>query len=217
MKHRLEVDSIILEFGNKRVLQDIYIQSETGKITGILGRNGAGKTCLMNIIYGELVTNEKSVRLDGESLLNGIRNPKIFKYLPQFNFIPKNLKVKRVFIDFELDFNNFTEYFPGFKKYYNVKLSSLSGGERRIIEVYSILASNARFCLLDEPFSHVMPIHIETLKAIIEIEKQKKGILITDHLYEHVTDISDYLYVISNGKTYLTKDLLDLRALGYIN
>ncbi len=213
----LEVDSIILEFGIKKVLQDVYIKSETGKITGILGRNGTGKTCLMNIIYGELVTNEKSVRLDGTAIINGSCNPKIFKYLPQFNYIPKNLKVKRVFNDFELDFKEFTEYFPEFEKYINIKLFNLSGGERRIIEVYSILASSAKFCLLDEPFSHIMPVHIETLKTIIKNEKYKKGIIITDHLYENVTEICDYLYVITNGKTYPANDLNDIKALGYTN
>jgi len=88
MIHSLEVDSIILEFGTKRVLQDVYLKNETEKITGILGRNGTGKTCLMNIIYGELETNEKSVRINGEAILNGYRNPYNFRYLPQFSYIP---------------------------------------------------------------------------------------------------------------------------------
>lgn len=217
MKHTLEVDSIILEFGIKRVLQDVYIKSETGKITGILGRNGTGKTCLLNIIYGELATNEKSVRLDGDAIITKSRNPKIFKYLPQYNFIPKKLTVKRIFNDFELDFKEFTKHFPEFEKYFKVKLFNLSGGERRIIEVYSILASHAKFCILDEPFSHIMPVNIETLKIIIENEKNRKGIIITDHLFEHVTEICDYLYVITNGKTFLVNDLNDIKALGYTN
>jgi len=217
MKHTLEVDSIILEFGIKRVLQDVYIKSETGKITGILGRNGTGKTCLLNIIYGELATNEKSVRLDGDAIITKSRNPKIFKYLPQYNFIPKKLTVKRIFNDFELDFKEFTKHFPEFEKYFKVKLFNLSGGERRIIEVYSILASHAKFCILDEPFSHIMPVNIETLKIIIENEKNRKGIPITDHLFEHVTEICDYLYVITNGKTFLVNDLNDIKALGYTN
>jgi len=62
-----------------------------------------------------------------------------------------------------------------------------------------------------------MPVHLETLKTILKNEKKNKGIIITDHLYEHVTEISDDLYVIANGKTYLTKDLNDLKTLGYTN
>jgi ABC-type lipopolysaccharide export system ATPase subunit len=217
MRHSLEVDSIILEFGTKRVLQDVYLKNETGKITGILGRNGSGKTCLMNIIYGELDTNEKSVRLNGEAIFNGFRNPNNFRYLPQFSYIPKNLKVDRIFKDFELDFSQFIDYFPEFEKYYKVKLHRLSGGEHRIIEIYSILASKTKFCMLDEPFSQIMPVHLETLKTILKNEKKNKGIIITDHLYDHVTEISDDLYVIANGKTYLTRDLDDLKTLGYTN
>ncbi len=143
MRHSLEVDSIILEFGTKRVLQDVYLKNETGKITGILGQNGSGKTCLMNIIYGELDTNEKSVRLNGEAIFIGFRNPNNFRYLPQFSYIPKSLKVERIFKDFELDFSQFIDHFPEFEKYYKVKLHRLSGGEHRIIEIYSIFTNNA--------------------------------------------------------------------------
>lgn len=217
MRHSLEVDSIILEFDTKRVLHDVYLKNETGKITGILGRNGSGKTCLMNIIYGELETNNKSIRLDGKVVFYGFRNPENFRYLPQFSFIPRNLKIKRIFKDFDLDFSQFTNEFPEFEKFYKVKLHRLSGGERRIIEIYSILASKAKFCMLDEPFSQIMPLHIETLKTILKNEKKNKGIIITDHLYEHVTEISDDLYVIANGKTYLTRDLDDLKTFGYTN
>jgi ABC-type lipopolysaccharide export system ATPase subunit len=217
MKHTLEVDSIILEFDTKRVLQDVYLKNETGKTTGILGRNGTGKTCLMNIIYGELKTNNKSIRVDGKAIFDGYRNPGIFRYLPQFNFIPRNLKIKRIFKDFNLNFSQFIECFPEFEKYYNLKVKNLSGGEKRILEIFSILASKTMFCMLDEPFSRVMPIHVDTIKSIINEEKKNKGIIITDHLYEHIIDICDDIYVILNGKTYLTKDRNDLIKLGYIN
>jgi len=69
--------------------------------------------------------------------------------------------------------------------------------------------------MLDEPFSHVMPVHIETIKNLILREKQKKGIIITDHLYKYIIDICDDLYVIRNGKTHLTKDVQDIEILGY--
>ena len=178
MKHSLEVDSIILEFDTKRILQDVYLKNETGKTTGILGRNGSGKTCLLNIIYGELKTNNKSIRLDGNAIYDGYRNPEILRYLPQFNFIPRNIKIKRIFKDFNIDFSQFIGYFPEFKKYYNSKIGNLSGGENRIVEIYSIIASKTKFCMLDEPFSQVMPVHVDTIKNIVRAEKEKKGIII---------------------------------------
>ncbi len=93
--------------------------------------------------------------------------------------------------------------FPDFWKFHFSKFRNLSGGEQRIIEIYAILASNTKFCMLDEPFSQVMPIYIGTIKSLIVREKQNKGIIITDHLYKHIIDICDNLYVISNGETYL--------------
>ncbi len=217
MNHSLEVDSIILEFGTKRVLQDIYLKNATGEITGILGRNGCGKTCLMNIIYGELKIIDKSIRVDGKTIFDGYRNPEILRYLPQVHFIPKSLTLKRIFRDFNLSFSRFIEYFPEFEKYYHSKLRKLSSGEKRIVEIYSIVASKTMFCMLDEPFSQVMPVHVESIKSIINKEKENKGIIITDHLYEHIIDVCEQVYVIVNGKTYLTKDKSDLVKLGYIN
>ena len=216
MKHYLEVDSVILAFGERRILQDVFLENKTGQITGILGRNGSGKTCLLNIIYGELKTADKSVRIDDTTIFEGYKHPDNLRYLPQFSFIPKKLRIKRIFKDFNLDFAQFTAYFPSFKKYYNSPLKNLSGGECRIVEIYTILASKTKFCLLDEPFSQIMPVHVQTIKNIINKEKQNKGIIITDHLYNHVLDICDNIYLIADGKTHLTKSKSDLVSLGYI-
>jgi ABC-type lipopolysaccharide export system ATPase subunit len=215
MNHTLEVDGVILEFNSKRILHDVYLKSETGKVTGLLGRNGSGKSCLMKIIYGELVPNDKSVRIDGHALPNRYRNPDDIRYLPQSEFIPKSLTVKRIFKNFELDFLDFANEFPEFEKFHNSKFKSLSGGEQRILEIYSILASKTKFCMLDEPFSQVMPVHVEKIKGLILREKKNKGIIITDHLYQYIIDICDNLYVISSGKTHLTKSLQDIERLGY--
>jgi len=215
MKHILEVDSVILEYGNKRVLQDIYLKIETGKVSGLLGRNGSGKTCLMNIIYGEIKTNDKSIRINGESVITDSRCPDIMRYLPQFEFMPRYVTVKRIFKEFKLDFGDFVNEFPGLNRYYKTNLGKLSSGAKRIVEIYSILASETKFCMLDEPFSQVMPVHVETIKKLIAKEKKNKGIIITDHLYKHIIDIFDDLYVLNNGKTYLAKSLQEIEELGY--
>ncbi len=69
--------------------------------------------------------------------------------------------------------------------------------------------------MLDEPFSHLMPLQIEKIIEILQHEKQTKGFLITDHLYRHVTDICDSLYLLTEGKIHLTKDITDIEKLGY--
>ena len=215
MTHKFEADSIILEFGARRILSDIYFRCETRKITGILGRNGQGKTCLMNIVYGNLNPTSKSIRFDGVAIFHAFKRPDLLTYLPQFNFIPSHLSLKRIFSDFDLDYKPFEKLFPEFTTQYKSTISRLSGGQRRLVEVYVIIKSNAQFSMLDEPFSHLMPLQIEKVKELLEIEKSKKGFLITDHMFRYVVEISDDLYVLSGGKTYLTKDVGDIEKLGY--
>lgn len=214
MIHILEADSIQLEFGARRILSDIYFKCETGKVTGLLGRNGQGKSCLLQIVYGSLVA-EKSVRFDGLSVPNAFKRPDLFAYLPQFNFIPKFLTIRRVFKDFNINFSAFEECFGEFSNQGNFRVGNLSGGERRLIELYIILKKQSEFIFLDEPFTHLNPIQIEKVKALISEEKEKKGILLTDHMFRHILDVSDNLYVLVNGKTHLIKEFSEVESLGY--
>ena len=69
--------------------------------------------------------------------------------------------------------------------------------------------------MLDEPFSQLMPLYIERLQVLLKEEKERKGFLISDHLFQQVTDIADQVYVLSNGKTHLIKELSDLERLQY--
>lgn len=216
MIHILEADGIILEIGDRRILSNIYFKCETGKITGVLGRNGQGKTCLMNIVYGSLDSLSKSVRFDGIPVSHPFKRPDLLTYLPQFNFIPSSLSVKRVFSDFSLDYEVFENYFPEFKAKNDFKIKNLSGGERRLVEVYVIIKSNSKFSMLDEPFSHLMPLQIEKVIEILHSEKRIKGFLITDHMYQHVSNICDDLYVLTDGKMHLTKNRTDVETLGYV-
>ncbi|MEP6677608.1 MAG: ATP-binding cassette domain-containing protein [Ferruginibacter sp.] len=214
MTHTLEADSIQLEFDGRNILSDIYINCHTGKISGLLGRNGAGKSCLMKIIYG-ILKCEKSIRVDNLAEYEAYKKPHLLLYLPQFNFIPKFLTIKRIFHDFELDFYLFEKRFPEFSSKYKRSFSYLSNGERRLAELYVILKSRSYFAMLDEPFTHFNPIQIDKVKELLVEEKVNKGLLITDHLFKHILDISDNLFILNNGKTYLTKSEDDIETLGY--
>lgn len=213
----MEADSIRLSFGNRCILSDIYVRCDTGKVTGLLGRNGQGKTCLMNMIYGSLKGENQSIRFDRTYIPYPVKRPDLLLYLPQFHFIPGRLKVARVFADYQLSFAAFTACFPEFRNRQNERTGNLSGGERRMIEVYLILKSAAQFIMLDEPFSHIMPLHLATLRQIITEEKQHKGILISDHMYREILDTADTIYVLKDGKTHLTKSHDDILKLGYAN
>lgn len=215
MKHVLEADGIQLEFNGRKILSDIYLQCETGKITGLLGRNGQGKSCLMNIIYGSLPC-EKSVRFDHVSIKEPYKRTDFIRYLPQFHYLPNSLSLRRIFTDFELEYNAFTERFPEFIGRQRDSIGRLSVGERRLTEMYVLIKSKSRFVMLDEPFTQLTPIQIEKVKLLLLEEKENKGLFITDHIYKHVVDISDSIYVLVNGKTHITKDITDLERLGYI-
>lgn len=214
MTHTLEADSIELAFDGRKILSGIYLKCETGKITGLLGRNGQGKTCLMKIIYGSL-SCEKSVRFDQVAYAEAYKQPNLLRYLPQFNFIPKSLSLKRVFQDFELDYSVFGKMFPEFASKYTTAVGNLSGGEHRLVELYVILKSKSLFAILDEPFTHLTPIQIEKVKELLLEERKHKGLLITDHMYQHVVDICDNLFVLSNGSTHAVKNIEDIETLGY--
>ncbi|MFT4023625.1 MAG: ATP-binding cassette domain-containing protein [Flavihumibacter sp.] len=216
MSHQLEIDGIQLAFGTRTILSDIYIKCETGKITGILGRNGEGKTCLMNVVHGSLAAGSKSIRFDTISIPRALKRPDLLGYLPQFNFIPSSLTLKRIFSDFNLDYAEFENHFTDFRSKYKSGFTRLSGGEKRLVEVYVIIKAAARFAMLDEPFSHLMPLQIEKVKELLMAEKQHKGFFITDHMYEHVIDICSDLYILTRGKTYRVKQLSDIEELGYV-
>lgn len=217
MNNILEIDSVIHHFGMQRILSDVYLKCSQGETVGILGRNGTGKTTLLRIIFGELETPNKSIRINKKSIYTPYKNQGLIRFLPQFNFILKSISLKKVFKNFELDFNDFVAMFPHFNKFYNTRLTKLSGGERRIVEIFSMLTAKSLFCLLDEPFTHIMPVHIETIKQLIEREKQKKGIIIIDHQYKNVIEICDKVYVIENGKTNLVISESDYKKFGYLN
>jgi len=216
MKNTLEIDGVYLRFGERDILKRIYIKSETGQITGILGRNGCGKSCLLNIIFGEMKAQDKSVRINGKGLYKDSRNSEDMRMLPQFNFLPKHIKVRQAFKHFDADYSEFCHLFNEFDKYSEFKIRELSYGNIRIMETFLVLKSNTKFCILDEPFSHLSPKNISTFIQIIKQEKEKKGIILTDHLYRYITDISDYLYVIANCASYKIKNIYELKKYGYL-
>ena len=217
MIHTLEADGIQLDFGLRKVLSDVYIKCETGKITGLLGRNGQGKSCLMNILLGTLNASSNSVRFDGKVIKNAGKRPDLLLYLPQFNFIPKSLKVAQVLNDFKLDIKDFEQRFASFSGRHDLRVDQLSGGQWRTLEIYIVVKTPSLFAMLDEPFTHLNPIQIEEIKGFLLEEKANTGLLITDHMYNHLLDISDSAYLLKDGRTHLAKSIQHLSELGYVS
>ncbi len=212
-----EIDNIELYFKKKRILNGVYLKAETGKVTGILGRNGCGKSCILNITFGNLKPKYKLVRINNKPILKPLYQTNFAALLPQHHFIPTTIKIKSIFKLFKISWNDFIVDFEAIKASENSNFNQLSGGERRLIETYIILKSHRKIILLDEPFSHLAPLYIEKIKTLISKEKQHKAIIITDHLYNHIIDVSDDLYLLKNGSTKLISTIKELEDYQYLN
>ncbi|MEZ4902562.1 MAG: ATP-binding cassette domain-containing protein [Spirosomataceae bacterium] len=210
----LEADSIDLSFRGRKILQNIYLKIPTNQVTALLGRNGSGKSCLLQIIFGTLTPTYKSVRWCGKYIELPFRKQGLMCYLPQHPLTPSSMRVEEAFRRYNVPLDTI-EYdkMPLLKPQ---RMGQLSGGERRFLETLMVLFSPVAFVLLDEPFSHLSPLYVEQLKAYIQTQKCKKGIIITDHLYKEVLAIADQTYLLQNGATYLlTNPYQELKDRGY--
>ena len=217
-RHILEADSIIKGFGHNNLLTDIYLKCATGEVLGILGRNGTGKSTLLQIIFGSLETENKSIRIDGQFyVIPFIASDKI-AYLPQGNFLPYNLTVYsiiRTFISNENRGKAIAEN-KRINPILSKKISALSGGERRYLEVLLILNLPTLFALLDEPFSQIEPLYRTNIKSLITFYRKEKGIIITDHDYVNLLDVSDKTLLLTGGALKTIEDRKQLIDYNYL-
>lgn len=216
-EHILEADSIIYSFGTKNLLTDIYIKCQTGEIVGLLGRNGSGKSTLLKILFGSLPASNKSIRIDGKIYNQPFAN-QLVVYLSQESFLPTNLslsKIVKIFIPSKEERSRVSEN-QRIKPHLKKKTNELSGGELRYFELLLLLNLNAPFVLLDEPFSGIEPIFKEQIKELLKDYRKDKGMIITDHNYRHIIDVSDRIMLLVDGACKPIKNLSDLEDYNYI-
>ncbi|MBS1680762.1 MAG: ATP-binding cassette domain-containing protein [Bacteroidetes bacterium] len=217
MKQILEFDSVSLNFGLRTILSSVSMNCATGEVVGLLGRNGSGKSCLMKIVFGCMNAEFKSVRINKSALYGNYLSKKQIGYLPQETMIPSYLTIRTAIKFFRLQPDQIIERLPFVKNWLDLKPYQCSGGSLRLLETMIIVLADQPFCFLDEPFSGLMPTNIEIVKDLIVAEKNRKGIIISDHLYRHVKNISDKIYILANGQTYLMKNEEHLVKYGYLN
>ena len=213
--HKLIVDSVVVRFGEKTVLSGGYITSETGMVTGLLGRNGAGKSCMFRALMGGLRVENVMVSIDGKPVDRRIIGKSI-KYLPQGRLIPEGMKLHRAFDLYGVNYWSFVDFSPKFSRHYDSPVYELSGGEARLAELYLVLMSDTPFYILDEPFTQVDPVNIDQVKALIRERSKDHGIIVTDHNYDALTSVADNLFVIADGYTSPVRCREDLVRHGYL-
>ncbi len=214
-RHKLIVDSVVVRFGQKTVLTGGYIASETGMVTGLLGRNGAGKSCMFRALMGGLRVENVMVSVD-EKPIDRQTIGRYIKYLPQGRLIPERMQLHRAFDLYGVNYWTFVNRVPKYSSLYDTPIYELSGGQARLAELFLVLLSDAPFYILDEPFTQVDPVSIDEVKALIRERSRDHGIIVTDHNYDAISSVADNLFVIADGYTNPVRCREDLVRNGYL-
>ena len=164
---------------------------------------------------GELKTQGLFVKFNDTVVTGSDEMGRYVKYMAQKTFLPPKMPLKQIFEYFGADYEAFTEDFPRFAMYPDTPVKELSGGEVRIVEIWLCLCSDAPFCILDEPFSYLAPVAVEVIQKLFRRQKEKMGIVVSDHNYEALLEIADEVLLLSDGYVHLIKDRSDLVRYGY--
>ncbi len=200
-------------YKSRTVVQDVSLDVTSGEVVGLLGPNGAGKTTCFYMIVGLVTADAGAIHLDGRDLthLPIHRRARLgISYLPQENSVFRRLTVEENIravlelqdmpeADVELRLNELLSDL-GIATLRGLVAISLSGGERRRLEIARALATRPSFVLLDEPFAGVDPIAVLDIQRIIGYLKERSiGVLITDHNVRETLGICDRAYIINEG------------------
>ena len=210
---KIETRQLVREYGKRRVVDGVDINVGAGEIVGLLGPNGAGKTTTFYMIVGLIAATAGRVFLDGDDLTDlpmYLRARLGIGYLPQEASIFRKMTV-------EQNIRAIAETLPlskaereasveehltelGLQHLANQKAYTLSGGERRRLEISRALVTRTKFLLMDEPFSGVDPISVsEVQKIIVQLKERGIGVLITDHNVRETLSIVDRAYLLHDG------------------
>ena len=210
----LSVRHLAKTYRSRRVVKDVSLTVHSGEIIGLLGPNGAGKTTSFYMIVGLVVSEGGSIHLDSDELTRlpmDVRARKGLGYLPQEASVFRKLTVEQNILGVleiipDLNAHQRQRRLDALLREFHIAHikhnlgMSLSGGERRRVEIARSLATQPRFILLDEPFAGVDPISVGDIQRIISHLKQIGiGVLITDHNVQETLRICDRAYIVNEG------------------
>ena len=210
---KLVADNIIKKYKSRTVVKGVSVEVAQGEIVGLLGPNGAGKTTSFYMIVGLVRPNYGQVLFDGKDITSFPMYKRAqmgIGYLPQEVSVFRNLSVEdnitailELFIKEKSKRKERLEELLsefGLTEHRKTMGQSLSGGQKRRVEIARALASDPKFILLDEPFAGVDPVAVEDIQSIVSKLKQKNiGVLITDHNVQETLAITDRTYLMFEG------------------
>ena len=209
----LTTHAIWKTYRGRAVVQDVNIDVQAGEIVGLLGPNGAGKTTTFYMVVGLIRPDKGTVYLEGKALTHLPMHQRArlgIGYLPQEASIFRKMTVsENILAILETISGSHAERLRRLEELLtefrltalrDTPGQTLSGGERRRVELARLLATSPRFVLLDEPFTGIDPIMVSDIQAFVRSLKEKGiGILITDHRVQETLNITDRAYIIHNG------------------
>ncbi|MBC7697427.1 MAG: LPS export ABC transporter ATP-binding protein [Bacteroidia bacterium] len=212
----LVVENLRKSYKTRTVVQDISLRLKSGEVVGLLGPNGAGKTTSFYMMVGLVALDEGRILLDGKDLSHmpiHMRARMGLSYLPQEPSIFRKLSVAENILAVlqlqEMTETEMDEKLESLLEELHIThirdnaAVSLSGGERRRVEIARCLASNPSFILLDEPFAGIDPIAVIDIQKIIRfLSARDIGVLITDHNVRETLGICDRAYIVNQGHVF---------------
>ncbi|MBE6903164.1 MAG: ABC transporter ATP-binding protein [Ruminococcaceae bacterium] len=216
MVELLQCINLEKSFGNKKVLSDINLTVSRGKIIGLLGKNGTGKTTLIKIINDLLTASSGEVLVNGKEI--GTESKNIISYLPERTYLDKSMTVDKVIKFFEDFYDNFDsqkarKLLKDLKLDTSQKLSKMSKGMQEKVQLVLVMSRKAELYILDEPLGGVDPATRDyILDTILSNFNDGASVIISTHLISDIERILDEVIFIDDGKIILTSDCDELRT-----
>lgn len=211
----VEFEGVYKKFGDKEVFKDLNINIPKGKIVGLLGPNGSGKTTMIKMINGLTQCDKGKVKING--LKPSVKTKEIISYLPDRNHLNEDMRVKEVlkfFSDFYKDFDmkKAKDMIESLNIDINEKIKSMSKGTKEKVALILAMSRNAKLYILDEPIGGVDPAsRAYIIKTILKNYNEDSTLLISTHLINEIENICDEVIIISNGKIILKGEVDDIR------
>lgn len=194
----LHLDSLVYRLNDKTQLNKVYLSLKTRDIVELIGSNGAGKSSLLEILFGTKKAQHQHLRIDNQLIRHSHHLSKYFAFKPQFTMFPKQLRLRDVLP---------TVYWnwPEFESKLSEPIHSFSTGIQQLIQTLFVLNLPQPFILLDEPFAGLAPLLQERLLPILQEKAQTKGIIITNHLPDVVASIRTKQLLLQDGSLTIIK------------
>lgn len=212
----LECKNLCKSFDDKEILKDINLTVESGRIVGLLGRNGQGKSTLIKLVNDLLTPTSGEVLINGKT--PGIESKRIISYLPERTYLDKDMSVKEVitfFSEFYDDFNEHRAYklLEDLELDLNQRLKRMSKGMQEKVQLIMVMSRDAQLYILDEPLGGVDPATRDyILDTILSNFNEGASVIISTHLIADIERILDDVIFIDKGEIVLTSSADELRT-----